>query len=117
MPYPTILPQGQLANHIINTWLGVNAALLYLNNLGFDLYMPTEIPFDQDIIDQVQQIPILTNTVDTSNQTTTHGETVNTTDNGETEYASGDLQTGLQVVASGVPGADNYIKPPVSLPF
>lgn len=135
MPYPTILPQNQLANHIVNFWLGVNSAVLRLRDLGFDVYMPLDVPFDCLLIDEIQAVPILATTTgtdittgtdstassgttsDITNQTTSHGETINTIDNGQTEYASGDLQTGLQVMASGIFGADNYIAPPIPLPF
>jgi hypothetical protein len=130
MAYPTILTQEQIAPHIENTWLNINAGILYLRNLGLTgLWMPDQIKFDCIVVDQVQEIPILTTsagidaqtgtdtsvtsglTTDTTNQTTSHGETVNTTDLGETLYLSGDLQTGLQV------SGDPYLDPPISLPF
>lgn len=124
MAYPTIIPQDQFTNHIVQTWLNMNEALLQLREKGLTgLFMPDEIKFDAILLDEVQTIPILTTTTgtdtavtsaatsDVTDQTTTHGETVNTIDNGQTLYVSGDLQTGMQV--SGNP----YLNPPVTLPF
>lgn len=121
MAYPPILTQAQVQPHIQNTWLGINAAVLALRAMGLTgIWMPAELKFDAIIVDQVQQIPILTTTTgtdtavttatttDTTTQTTTHGETNSTTDNGQTLYVAGDLGT--------APGS-GYLAPPVSLPF
>jgi len=129
MPYPTVLTQDQFADHIYATWFNMNAALLKLRAIGLTgLWMPDFIDFECNLIDQFQKLPVVTQeggtntegqtgtetavthatTGDVTAQTTTHGETVTTTDNGQNLYCSGDLNT------APIP---NYINPPITLPF
>jgi hypothetical protein len=113
-PY-TILTQSQVTNHIVNFWLGVNAAILSLQSQGFQVWMPTSVDFEAMLIDQPQQLAVIvssggneatvqtgtdttvhTGTVgDSSTQTTTHGETNSTTDQSQTEYQAADLAAAL----------------------
>lgn len=89
--YPPVLPQANVNQHILNTLLNINNALYQFNYMtGFGTPFPEEgIKFDMLVVDQFQELPVVTQgattTTDNSTQTTTHGETANTTDGDQTE--------------------------------
>lgn len=67
MPYPTILTQAQLAAHIQTTLTNINNGLYAYNQTsGQAVWMPTEIKFDNIVIDQFQALSVITNEGGTS---------------------------------------------------
>lgn len=119
--YPTVLTQAQVGDHVQNTILNINNGLYSLNIQGITAFMPSEIKFEAIVIDQFQALPVVTQeggtntelqtgtdtavTSATTNdappsgknsQTTTHGETVNTTDGDQTELQGYDPTAALQ---------------------
>jgi hypothetical protein len=121
MPYPQVLPQANISQHIQDTILNINNGLYALQQQGITVWMPEEIKFDFIAIDQFQALPVITdeggtNTVLTTgtdvavtegtvtdappgdpgwSQQTVHDEAVNTTDSDQTQLAGYDPTAAL----------------------
>lgn len=126
MPYPTVILQAGLANHIQTTIANVNTGLYNWNmQSGQQVKMPPEIKFDCIVIDQFQALPVVSNDGGTNttlqtgtdtavtsgtttdappmsgySQVTTHGETVNTSSTDTTNLTGYDPTAVLNTVAT-----------------